>query len=51
MELVELMEHLELLVPAHYCLYPCRDHATVFKRSSPSKPLNELTKLGDDRMI
>ena len=49
MELVELMEYLELLVPAHYFLYPCGDHTTIFKEVITIKPLNELAKLGDDR--
>ena len=49
MELVEFVEHLDLVLPAHYFLYPCRNHATVFKEVITIKPLDELTKLGDDR--
>jgi hypothetical protein len=48
MELAELVPHLELLVPTNCFVYPCGDHATVFKELSIIKPLDELTKLGDN---
>ena len=48
-EPVELTEHLGLLVPTSHIFYSRGDHATVFKEVITIKPLNELTKLGDDR--
>ena len=48
MELVELMEHLELLVPTTWFLHSCRDPATVFREVNIIEPLNKLAKLGDD---
>ena len=49
MELVELVEHLELLVLMDCPLYMGGDHATVFRDLNAVKPLDELAKLGHDR--
>ena len=49
MELVELVEHLELLVLTNCSLYMGGDHATVFRDLNVVKPLDEFAKLGYDR--
>ena len=46
MELVELTEQLELLVPTKYFLYPCE---TALREVGIVKPLNKLAQLGDNR--
>jgi hypothetical protein len=47
MKLVEPVEHLQLLLPTHYFLYPCGDHPTVLRELSIVKPPDQLAKLGD----
>ena len=49
MELVEPVEHLELLVLTNCSLYMRGDHVTVFRDLNLVKPLDELAKLGYDR--
>ena len=48
MELVELVEHLELLVLTNCSLYAGEDHTTVFRDLNLVKPLDELAKFGYD---
>ncbi len=45
MELVETVKLLELILHSGRFLYPCRDHATVFREPSTIKPLDKLAKL------
>ena len=47
-EVVELTENLELLMPTKYLLYVCGYHETALRGSSIVKPLDELAQLGDD---
>ena len=47
-ELAKPVEHLELLMTTNCFVYSRGDHTTVFRELSIVKPLNELTKRGDN---